>query len=304
MRIVILGANGQIGRIAFAAMRKQFPEAEILACVRAPHLHFEGAAGDHQHRSVIFDALHNDWNSLGKTDLVINCIGAIDEKQSSFEAVHVLPLLRLTDHFDALGKPRLIQVSALGASPDSPSAFLRTKAIADQLALRLPHSVVIRPSIVCTEGTMLEKKLLALKRLSVFLAGRMMLPEQFSATKIQPVCARDLGLLLAKVAERLPDERIICAVGPETIRFASLVEMAGVKLHSAGKTLSFFLLKFAFPLLRKLVSKEQQLLLQRDNCASAETMSRLLGREPAGTYAFWNSVLDPKRKKKPEQAFS
>jgi NADH dehydrogenase len=304
MRIVILGANGQIGRTAFAALRKQFPEAEILACVRAPHLHFEGAAGDHRQRSVIFDALHDDWSALGKTDLVINCIGAIDEKQSSFEAVHVLPLLRISDHFEAIGKPRVIQVSALGASPDSPSAFLRTKAIADRLALRLPHSVVIRPSIVCTEGTMLEKKLLALKRISRFFFGRMLLPEQFSATKIQPVCATDLGLLLAKVAEHLPDERIICAVGQETIRLASLAEMAGIKMHIAGKRLSSFLVKFVFPFLRKQVSKEQQALLQRDNCASADTMSRLLGRKPASTAAFWNSVMDPKRKKKTELVFT
>src|ERR1044072_40871 len=121
MRIAILGANGQIGRVLFAGLEKQFPAAEILACVRKDKLHFEGVAGNHLQRSVIFDPLQDDWEKLGKLDVLINCIGAIDETKNSFEETHILPALKMIDNREKTDRPRIIQVSALGASAVSVS---------------------------------------------------------------------------------------------------------------------------------------------------------------------------------------
>lgn len=291
MRIVILGASGQLGRIIFNSLRKKFPQAEICATVRPKHLHFEGVAGDHQQRSVVFDPMQSDWSSLGKTDCIINCIGVIDESEISFEEVHLLPLLHLKNQFEKLGRPKLIQISALGARPDSPSAFMRTKWIAEKIALQFPHAQVIRPSIVCTEGTMMVRSLQRLKKMARLSSGKMFFPEQALHTEIQPVAPEDLAALIAELIRTNHEERIIELTGAEKFEMETLLSIAKIKPVRISKKTAAFFLKLILPFVKKMLSAEQYLLLSENNTGANSVAEKIIGRNLRPTKSFWEKEL-------------
>lgn len=291
MRIVILGASGQLGRIIFDSLRKKIPEAEILACVRPKHLHFEGVAGDHKQRSVIFDPMQSDWSSLGKTDFIINCIGAIDESETTFEKIHLLPLFHLKEQFEKLGRPKLIQISALGARPDSPSAFMRTKWIAEKIALQVPGAHVIRPSIVCTEGTMMVRSLRRLKKMARLSKGKMLFPEEALHTEIQPVAPEDLAALVTELIRSNHEEQIIELTGAEKFEMEDLLSIAKIRpLLLSGKPAAL-LMKLLSPFVKNILSNEQFLLLRENNTAANSIAEKIIGRNLRKTKSFWEKEL-------------
>lgn len=291
MRILILGANGQLGRIIFDALRKHFPQAEILAAVRSKHLHFEGVAGDHLQHSVIFDPLQSDWSVFGKTDCIINCIGAIDETENSFETVHILPLLNLSSQFEILGRPRLIQVSALGARPDSTSAFMRTKAIAEKLVLRLPKACVVRPSVVCTQGTRMVRAISKLKKLARIFSGRILFPQQALQTEIQPVAPEDLAALIVALVRSETEERIIEITGAEKICIGELLGIASLHPVPVSEKTGRIVMRIFAPLVKRMLSKEQFLLLHENNTAVNRLAASIIGRNLMPTRLFWEKEL-------------
>jgi uncharacterized protein YbjT (DUF2867 family) len=89
-------------------------------------------------------------------DAVINLVGILNESAgSTFDAVHrVLPAKVMAAAHNA-GVRRVLHMSALGASPDAPSRYLRSKA-AGEAAVRtaahaeLPHiaATIFRPSVI------------------------------------------------------------------------------------------------------------------------------------------------------------
>ena len=291
MRIVILGASGQLGRIIFNSLRKKIPQSEILACVRPKHLHFEGVAGDHQQRSVVFDPMLSDWSSLGRIDFIINCIGAIDESEISFEKIHLLPLFHLKEQFEKLGRPKLIQISALGARPDSPSAFMRTKWIAEKIALQFPQAQVIRPSIVCTEGTMMVRRIRQLKKMARFFGGKIPFPEEALHTEIQPVAPEDLAALVLQLIRSEQENQIIELTGAEKFEMETLLGMAKIRPRGISKKPADFLMKIISPFLKNILSSEQYLLLSENNTGANSIAEKIIGRNLRPTKSFWEKEL-------------
>jgi uncharacterized protein YbjT (DUF2867 family) len=290
-RIAILGANGQIGRVLFGTLRNCFPQAEILGCVRRQRLHFEGVSGDTRQRSIVFDPLESDWKILEKTDVVVNCIGAIDERGGSFERAHILPVLALLDNRARIGNPRIIQVSALGASPTSHSAFMRTKAFAEQLVLGQPGTYVIRPSIVCTTGTMLVMAIKRLKKLFAFTGGRVPFPAPFLQTKIQPVLPADLADVVCALAKRGGEMRKVDVAGAEEITLEQLLCLAKLKPLAVPQKFSGLLWGVARHLPPGLLTDEQYRLLGENNVADIREMEMLLGRKAESSLPFWEKSL-------------
>lgn len=88
--------------------------------------------------------------AVAGTDAVVNLVGILYEKgPQSFHAVHREGAERVARAAKAAGAARMVQMSALGASPESASAYARTKA-AGEAAVRavFPEATVVRPSIV------------------------------------------------------------------------------------------------------------------------------------------------------------
>lgn len=292
MRIIIFGANGRIGRAVYEAALRRFPQAEIVACVRRRHLHFEGCTGDTKHRSVVFDVFKDDWSKLGKADIIVNCIGAISgTKTDSLHKIHHTLATLLCTHRAQLGNPRIIQVSALGVDVHSTSDFLRTKAMADELLLAQPDTFVVRPSVVCSPDTLIAKKLQQTARLLRWSFNRLPVPREVLQFRISPVMPHDLAAVVLATMEGHPQQRIINVAGPQQYRFNDLLQLArpGAKLVVLPGPVFRLLHVLLYPLVKNLFPREAFALIGTDSSV-AENGNNVFSE----TKMFWTTVLGNK----------
>src|SRR5205085_9465665 len=140
MRIVVLGSTGQIGSSIISNLRDDYPSSQIVACSRKTIPgHFS------------FNPFTDNWEKLGKTDVLINSVGIIKENANfSFRKIHVGLTELILKNRNAIGAPRIIQLSVNGADASSKSGFLNTKAESDKILTDHENTVVVRPSLVCT----------------------------------------------------------------------------------------------------------------------------------------------------------
>ena len=94
--------------------------------------------------------------ALKGSDVVINLIGILhNSKKASFKVMHAELPARLAKLCSKLGIKRLVHMSALQASKDAPSAYLKSKAEGEVAVLRSKRNVdvtVFRPSIIFGRG--------------------------------------------------------------------------------------------------------------------------------------------------------
>lgn len=292
LRIIVFGANGRIGRAVYEATLRRFPQAEIVACVRHRHLHFEGCTGDTRHRSVVFDVFKDDWSKLGPADVLVNCIGAISGTATdSLHKVHHTLAALICSNRQLIGNPRIIQVSALGVDVHSASAFLRTKALADELLLAQPDTFVVRPSVVCTPDTLIAKKLQQTARLLRWSFNRLPVPEQVLQFRISPVMPHDLAAVVVTTMEGNPPQRIIPVAGPQQYSFNDLLQLArpGARLVVLPGPLFRVLHALLYPLVKNLFPREELALIGTDS-SSAVTGNTVFSE----TKMFWTTVLSSK----------
>lgn len=84
-------------------------------------------------------------------DAVFNLVGILAESggRQTFEEVQSQGAARVARAAKAAGVKRLIQVSAIGADPESNSIYARTKGLGEQAVLEaFPEATILRPSIV------------------------------------------------------------------------------------------------------------------------------------------------------------
>jgi len=279
MKIIVLGATGQIGSIIYNGLRQRH---EVI-----------GTSRNHHSDLTQFDPFQDDWSILGKADILINCVGQIEGKESSFNHVHVELTKHIIENRDVIGAGKIIQISALGASSQHPVAFLRTKGIADDLLQKQPGTVVIRPSIVCTHRTMIVKKMLLLSRIGRSLLGIVPIPTGFLKTKIQPVMPKDLLDLVEKMCHHTTHQ-IVNAVGPEPITFKEIIKIMtkarnqSLRLVKVPKVATDVIVKsFIGIILPKIINSQQYQLLFEDNIAYVKVAEEILGRPMTSTREFF-----------------
>jgi uncharacterized protein YbjT (DUF2867 family) len=281
--ILLLGASGQIGleiRKAFAAAGTRH---RLICCSRSS---WQGTRFPQE------EWLHVDQQLQvsGPFDVVINAIGAIHEThETSFEQVHVGVTEKILAQREGWGRPRIVQISALGADSNHESGFLRSKGQADALLLATPDTIVLRPSIVWTPNTMLLQKLRTLLTIARFGLGKMLVPAGFPATQIQPILGEDVGqaVVNAALGERREASYVVELVGPERIRFGELIaEMAAahgrtVRLVEVSREImESFVAHFVGVWFPGLINLEQFRLLFQDNVGDVAQTERILGRKP------------------------
>ena len=187
-------------------------------------------------------------------------------------------------HSQNLGNPRIIQISALGASTDHQVEFLRTKGIADELLLQHPNVAVIRPSIICTPRTMLVKKMIMLSELARVFLGVVPIPRGFLSTQIQPIMPNDLIDLVRKLCYD-NNTRIIPAVGPEQISFHEVIQILRecrhekLKVIEVSKRFTDVVVKnFLSYLLPKIISTQQYQQLFENKTADLAIIEQIFVR--------------------------
>lgn len=280
MKIIVLGASGQIGSALYHGLINSH---EVI-----------GTSRKRANELIQFNPFADDWVVLGKADVLINCVGQIEATAtSSFYHIHVDLINQIIANRGKLGNPRIVQISALGASSTHDVEFLKTKGVADDLLLQHLNTAVVRPSIVCTHRTMIVKKILMLLNLSRVMFGVIPVPKDFLKTKIQPIMPGDLIELVHRVcvSEKV---RIIEAVGIEALSFGEIFQLVmknvkrRFKVVEVSKAASDLVVKNILSrLLPRVINAQQYQLLFHDNVADVEPCTQLLGKKPKSCREFF-----------------
>lgn len=236
MRILVIGGTGFIGRHLVA--RLAAATHEILVPTR-----FYKKGRDllvHPTVTLLQEDVHDDA-ALGRMvagcDAVINLVGILHGRTGhpygpDFDLAHVRLPRRIGRVCREAGVKRLLHVSALGASADAPSMYLRSKA-AGEAALREacsdgPALTLFRPSVIFGPE---DRFLNLFARLARVLP---VLPVARARSRLQPVYVGDVARAMARVLE-LPAGSVAGAVyelaGPNVY---ALGELAGRAAEWAG----------------------------------------------------------------------
>ena len=234
--------------------------------------------------------------ALRGADAVVNLVGTFDTRR--FKAAHVDAVRFIAEGCAANGIARLVQVSANGADPESPSAYARTKAEGEAIArAHAPDAVILRPSVVFGPGDSF------LNRFAAMAAMTPVLPLIGGETRLQPVYVGDVAEAIARAVDRPePAGRTFVLGGPSVGTLREILEMI---LRETQKErllapVPFFVARPLGALLQLSqwvgitppLTRDQVLMLQSDNVApdDAEGLAAL-GITPIGMEAIAPSYL-------------
>jgi uncharacterized protein YbjT (DUF2867 family) len=200
-RVTVLGASGFIGRYI---VRRLAAKGAVIAAVsrHASMAGFLRPMGDVGQIAQI-DAGFGDEAKLAAAvagaDAVVCSVGILYERgRQRFELLHHRGPAVLATLAKRAGARHFVHISALGADPNSASAYARSKA-AGEAAVRaaFPEATILRPSVVFGPEDQFFNRFAALARLSPALpligGGR---------TRFQPVYVGDVANAVTAALER------------------------------------------------------------------------------------------------------
>jgi NADH dehydrogenase len=150
--VTIYGGSGFIGRHVVRAIAKT--GARMRVAVRRPELagHLQPLGGVGQINAVQANVRFPDslLAAADGADAVINLVGILfPTGKQTFHAVQDEGARHVAEAARAAGARAFVHVSAIGANPNSASAYARSKAEGEIAVTEvLPGSIIIRPSIV------------------------------------------------------------------------------------------------------------------------------------------------------------
>ena len=207
-------------------------------------------------------------HALRGASAAINLCGVFGKKM---RATHVDGARNVAEAARETGLDAVVQVSAIGASPKSQSAYGRTKADGEEAARKaFPNATIIRPSLVFGPEDELTNRFAGMARLPF-------LPVIAAKRNFQPVYVRDLGQAIAIAA--LDPKRFAGQTyeigGPQRL---SMVELHRSILEITGQRPEITPVPDLFAgLLAKLgwlpgapLTQDQWLMLQIDNVPSGD----------------------------------
>lgn len=211
--------------------------------------------------------------ALAGAGAAVNAVGLyVETREASFETIHVTGAGRLARLARAAGIARLVQVSGIGASLDSPSAYVRARARGEAAVLdTMPKAIIVRPSVMFGPQGAFLSGLEGLTRLPVVpLFGR-------GETRLQPVHVNDVARAIALLTGHPATPRRLFELGgPDVLRYRELLEALLVHLGRSRPLmpLPFLAWRLAAVLARPLpgppLTRDQVILMQADNVADAE----------------------------------
>jgi NADH dehydrogenase len=208
--------------------------------------------------------------ALEGVSAVVNLVGVLQSRNGKpwgpeFDESHVRLPSRLARCMTRQGVRRLVHISALGASDQAPSMYLRSKA-AGEAALRGTLNLdltILRPSVVFGPG---DQFLNLFARMQQFLP---MVPLATAHAKFQPVYIGDMVTAIAAcLRKRQTRGKIYEVIGPEVLSLYEIVHWAG---FYSGHPRPIFPLPDGLAWLQALIMEHLpgRPLLSRDNLASA-----------------------------------
>ena len=272
-KVLVLGGSGFVGRHLIAGLVRRGLRVTVPSRrrERAKHLILlptvDVVEADINQRGVLDRLAHGH-------DALINLVGIL---HGDFAAAHVeLPLAAITACRNA-GIERMLHMSALGASPEAPSEYLRTKAKGEQAMLDAAdrHVTILRPSVIFGPEDRFLNQFAAMARLLPILA--VPCPQ----ARFQPVYVGDVARAMAVALEDTETfgQRYELA-GPREYTLKELVELVCALTHrrrlviGLGDRLSY--------LQAAMLEKLPGHLMTRDNYRSMQVPSTTSAPWPLG----------------------
>lgn len=221
--VTIFGGSGFLGRHIVRVLAKR--GYRIRVAVRRPDLAFHLQPLGNMGQIVSVQANLRYRKSVDAaiqgSDHVINCVGVLHEVgRNKFDAVQDFGARAVAEACRNAGV-KLTHISAIGADPDSKSAYARTKAKAEKAVLSLlPDAVIYRPSIMFGPEDSFYNKFADMARIApaLPLVGG-------GNTKFQPVFVDDVAEAVARSVEgRVEGGRIYELGGAEVKSFKEIIE--------------------------------------------------------------------------------
>ncbi len=287
--ILILGATGFLGvsvteklveRAGAGGGRLRIPTRQLM---RARHLQLLPTV------EVTRADIHDDATLarlVRGMDAVVNLVGTLHGGEAEFERAHVTLPKRLAAACTAAGVRRVVQVSALGAAPDAPSRYLRSKARGEAVLQAAELDLtLLRPSVIFGDHDRFLNTFAALQGLFP------VLPVARAQARFQPVWVEDVARAIARSLDDAGSIGLTLeCCGPTVYTLGELVRAAGRwsgherpvwPLPAPLGTLQAMLLGL-WPGRGKLMSGDNLDSMRRDNVASGQLPGlQRLGIEPA-----------------------
>lgn len=220
--VTIFGGSGFVGR--YVAQRMAHAGWRVRVAVRRPNeAHFVRPYGVVGQVEPVFANLRDEASTkavIRGADAVINCVGILAETgRQRFDAVQVEGAARIARIAAEEGVAHLVQISAIGADPESDSHYARSKAQGEAAVTQyFPDAVILRPSVIFGPEDRFFNRFAAMTRLSP------VLPVVGAETRFQPVWVEDVAAAAAKAAMGEAEPGIYELGGPEVASFRDLME--------------------------------------------------------------------------------
>jgi uncharacterized protein YbjT (DUF2867 family) len=227
--VTIYGGSGFVGR--YIARRMAKLGWRVRVAVRRPNeAMFVKPYGVVGQVEPVFCNIRDDASVaevMRGADAVVNCVGILAEAgRNRFDTVQAEGAARIARIAAETGVPRMVQISAIGADPDSDSDYARTKGEGEAAVLRhMPDAVILRPSIVFGPEDQFFNRFARMARLGP------VLPVVGAATRFQPVYVDDVAhaAVMGVTGEAAPG--IYELGGPDVDSFRELMQQMLEIIH-------------------------------------------------------------------------
>lgn len=267
--VTVFGGGGFLGRqVAQALMardaRVRVAQRDLASAVRVKPL---GALGQTQFVTADIRKPASVARAIEGSDIIINLVGVLS---GDFEGSHNEGAGNVAKAAASAGVKALVHVSAIGADPESPSAYGRSKAEGEKaVRTAFPAATIIRPSIIFGPEDQF------LNRFANLISMAPVVPVIGAGTKFQPVYVADVAQAIANAAAdpAVHGGKIYELGGPQVLSMMELnawiAKMIGRErsLVAVPAPLASFIAGFGF-LPGAPITRDQWAMLQKDNVVS------------------------------------
>lgn len=216
--VTIFGGGGFVGTYVVQALLTRGWRVRIAERDPRSALHLKPLGGLGQTQFVAADITRPETlaRAVDGAQAVINLVGIL---KGDFERVHVAGTRAAAAAADAAGARRFVQISAIGADLDSPSAYGRSKALGEE-AVRgeFPAATILRPSIVFGREDQF------VNRFARMIAAAPVVPVLRAEAKFQPVYVADLAEAVANALDHDDAAGATYEIGgPDVITMGALI---------------------------------------------------------------------------------
>lgn len=300
--VTIFGGSGFVGTQVVQLLARA--GYRIRVAVRRPdlagHVKLLGGVGQVMPIQANVRNLESVQRAVKGAGTVINLVGiGFESGRQRFRAVHTTGARNVAEAARQAGATTLVHMSALGADPQSPSNYARTKALGEaEVLAAFSNAIVIRPSIAFGQGDSFFNKLGSMAR---FLP---VLPVIGARAKAQPIYVGDVAeAFLGAVEGKVKPGRIYELGGPDIETQQQLMQRVLAETQRTNLLLpvpagigKLLAVPFAILPWSPLLTADQVELLQIDNVVSEQarkdkrTLSAF-GVQPTAMDAILDSYL-------------